>query len=146
MKFELEFPDGKMTGGYTGKTARIYREQFGRDIMVDIAEASAKVFGGYMTAAKLGTIDLENEVQVTGFSIQTLGGEFLERILWAALYSCNDGFPLFDSWLDSIEDYPEMLQYAYIAYGRMIGVTGIVEPEEKTETEGDSKKKSPTRK
>ena len=39
-----------------------------------------------------------------------------------------------------------MLQYAYIAYGRMIGVTGIVEPEEKAETEGDSKKKSPTQK
>lgn len=146
MKFELDFPEGKMTAGYTGRTARIYREQFGRDIMIDLADISAKVFAGFMNGAKMGTLDLNDSVQVAGYSIQTIGGENLERLLWAALYSCNEDFPLFDSWLDSVEDYPEMLQWAYVAYGHMIGVTGIVEPEDKEETETEGKKKSRTRK
>lgn len=147
MKFELPFENGPVKAGYTGKTARLYREQFGKDIMIDLSDAASKAMGMYLTGQKMGTLDFDNAAQMTEATVKAIGGKTLEQFVWAAIASCNDDTAPYDRWIDEIEDYPTLLTVGYICYGYMIGVVPTVEPETDEEPdETKTKKKSRSRK
>ena len=44
MRFDLFIDDTNIRACYTGKTARIYREQFGKDILEDLSESSIRFY------------------------------------------------------------------------------------------------------
>lgn len=144
MRFNLVINEKELTACYTGKTARVYREQFKSDILSDISEASSKYFQKYAEAVKEGILDLENELVFTTLCVQAIGSEQLEKFTWACIYAQDqEHTPLYERWLDSVEDYQLMLVWAVICFQTMIGNNPIVEAEEKVETSDDEKKRQP---
>lgn len=141
MRFNLVVNDKDVTAQYTGKTARIYREQFKHDLIEDIGKSSRMYFQKYAEAMKEGILDLENEAVYTTLCVTAVGAEQLEKYMWACIYAQNDiDTPLYEKWLDSVEDYQLMLLYAVICFQTMIGNNPIVEAEEKVETSENEKK------
>jgi hypothetical protein len=143
VRVELVIDDKTMTAAYIGRTARIYREAFHSDLLLDISEASSKFF------AALGEIgqmengpDITNPAVLGGVVAQSTTPEFLEKIVWACLFAENPGMKQYTSWLDSIEDYPTLMMSGTLLFQHMIGNTTTVEPEDDGSTNTNSKKKS----
>lgn len=74
--------------------------------------------------------------------IEALGTELLEHILWACMASADSKIGLYEQWIDSIDNYPEMLTEAVNCFQIVIGNRSIVNAEGQSTEENASKKNS----
>lgn len=152
MKFGLTLDGKKYKAQYTGKTCRLYREQFVRDFLVDVQEGQEKFL--IKTLERLGeqvkkesddsteiTEDNLNGLVLYQVYIDTLGTELLEHVMWACLYSADPKIGLYETWIDSIENYPEMLMEAINCFQIVIGNRSIVDAENNNDGRSTNSKK-----
>lgn len=141
MKFNLFINNQDVTACYTGKTARIYREQFGRDILADLSDGAYDFYQMYGQLLKEGVLDLTNEMVYASVCVKAVGAEFLERIAWACVYAGKSTTLLFDQWIDSIDNYQLFLMAAVVCFQTMLGNVSIVAPADSEESSEDEKKR-----
>lgn len=141
MRFEITLDGKTYPAAYIGKTARLYREQFGKDLMMDVADATAKFLKEYTFIAKEGVFDVSDNDVFLNICVKAAGPETLERMLWVSICSANDGVPSFQRWLDEIEDYRTAIAQAAIVFQMMAGNVPTVETEEKEEESNEQDKK-----
>lgn len=155
MRFEVTLNDKKYKAQYTGKTCRIYREQFYGDFLLDIQTGQEKFLRSALERFRSGedketeNKELNEEVSVPEIDalilyklyIEVLGTELLEHILWACMASADSRIGLYEQWIDSIDNYPEMLMEAVNCFQIVIGNRSIVDAEAQSTEENTSKKK-----
>lgn len=152
MKFNLIIDNEKSVCKFTGKTARIYREQFGsskepRDLMIDMNEGASKLRVLIADVLKdQSNVNQLSDGEFIGAIITAITPERLEQMLWSCLYVGSDeDFPLYNDWLDSIEDVAQMDVAAATCYLTMhgdINPSVLSVADEAKETEEDDEKKS----
>ncbi len=155
MRFNVTLNDKTYKAQYTGQTCRIYREQFYSDFLLDVQVAQEKfLLVALERFAKNDDEEKQKEPQEKAVTvpeidglilyklyIEILGTELLEHILWACMASADSRIGLYESWIDSIENYPEMIMEAVNCFQIVIGNRSIVDPEDSVETDSDYKKK-----
>lgn len=135
MRFDLFIDDKNIRACYTGKTARIYREQFGKDILEDLSESSMRFYELYGQISKENILDLTDKNIFASLCVKAVGAEQLEKLAWASVFSEGSTDLLFDIWRDSIENYQLFLLSAVLCFQYMIGNLSIVEPLDHMESE-----------
>lgn len=130
MKFDITLNNKSQSGAYTGKTARIYREQFNEDLIISLSKASERFYLEYFNR-KQESKEL-SEMEFFALIVESVTPQFLERVLWVTLYSAGSITDLYTKWLDSIDDYPEALSAAAVAFQYMLGNIPIEKPKKKT--------------
>ena len=155
MRFEVTINDKKYKAQYTGKTCRIYREQFYGDFLLDIQTGQEKFLQSVLEKFRSGehkesdNKEPDEDVSVPEIDglilyklyIEALGTELLEHILWACMASADSKIGLYEQWIDSIDNYPEMLTEAVNCFQIVIGNRSIVNAEGQSTEENASKKK-----
>lgn len=141
MKFAITIDGKKHEAGYTGYTARIFREQFGKDLFKEIQSAEANMIYAHSQAKEKG-LDVKNTALFLGLIVETVTPELLEKLCWCALATGerlkgNLSFPLFNEWLDQIDNYNDMLMTGASVF---LIVSGIVTTVEMNTAEDDKKK------
>lgn len=121
MKFTLTIDGNKYTATYTGYTARLWREQFRTDLLLTLTEANAKI----ISACGAADMSLMSDDMFTGLCVESITPELLEKIAWVLLattaHDNGEDFPLYEHWLDSVENYNEMLYVAITGFHYMMG-------------------------
>lgn len=140
MRFNVIIDDKTVPARYTGKTARLYREQFHKDIFETLAEIAGDFIPAMGDVQKIQGLDIETPGVLAAVSMKAIGPKNLEELTWAAIAAENLSTPLFEDWLDTIEDYQTFLYNATMVYHYMAGNVPLVKSEDKTE-EYEGKKK-----
>lgn len=153
MRFGVTLNDKKYKAQYTGKTCRIYREQFYGDFLLDIQNGQEKFLktalerfagNGYEeneeAPKEMAAPEIDGLILYKLY-IDVLGTELLEHILWACMASADSRIGFYKDWIDSIENYPEMLMEAVNCFQIVIGNRSIVDAEGTTVEESTDKKK-----
>lgn len=153
MRFKIEI-DGKTRNAcYIGRTFRLYREQFGKDLLLDVGETQTNFLKNALElinekkliASKDTETETDDTLDVTPIDIYQCyleqGATFFEQFIWACLASAERSFPLYEDFLDSIENYPSFLFSAIDAFQIVTGNSSIVEPATPS-SEEDGKKNS----
>lgn len=127
-------------GSYKGITARIYREQFHSDLLIDINDLEVKV--NQAIREKIENQEAITETSLVMLIVENAGEEKLTRLLWAAiqgeqLLSGRSGID-YQSFIDNVEDYPELIGQSVAVYNMM---TISAKPTTIPEKEDNSKKK-----
>ena len=140
MRFDLFIDDANVRACYTGKTARIYREQFGKDILEDLSESSIRFYELYGQIAKEDLLDLTDKHIFASLCVKAVGAEQLEKLTWASIFPEGSTVLLFAQWRDSIENYQIFLLSAVLCFQYMIGNLSIVQPTDNEEAEEEKKR------
>lgn len=140
MRFNIMIDGKQVPARYTGKTARLYREQFRKDIFETLADISAAFLPAVADVQNIQGMDIENPAVLAGVSLKAIGSKNLEELSWASVAAENPSTPLPEEWLDGIEDYQTFLYNATMVYHHMVGNVPLVEAEDKTEEDEDKKK------
>lgn len=136
MRFNVSIDDNDYRCAYIGKTARLFREQFRKDLQLTVGEK----MGDYvklLTETKDEVTD--DPIALLGILVKAISPEFAEKILWACLYAENPETGLYEEWLDGVENYPDVLAAGALAFQVVAGAFTTVESSEATSE--DSKKK-----
>lgn len=134
--------DGKeYEASYKGITARVYREQFHSDLIVDLMEAQQKMLEAIQEEAKKGT-EFTDEKFIM-LTVKTIGEELLTQFLFASIQGelklkGKRGLN-YRSFVDNVEDYDTFI-------GACVGVYQILSyagqsTEKEKEQETETKKK-----
>lgn len=144
MKFTVVVDNKRLNCSMTGKTARIYREQFKRDLLLDLTQGWAKVVLQYIELKEAVTDQRAlNDGAMLQTIIQAITPEVLEQMLWAALY-CGGSVRIgYTEWLDTVENYEETIMTGATAF---LTMHGSIQPTEQAEgiedIDEDDKKKA----
>lgn len=125
--------DGKeIVCTYTGATARIYRNKFHSDLLLDLNRTQAEFI---KRLSEFASAEMElKDIEVTALLIETIGTEMLEKITWCTVATTNKlkkgNYVDYDRFIDSIEDYPSFIGWAVGVYELLVyGNETIVEPD-----------------
>lgn len=140
MRFNVTIDDKQIPARYTGKTARLYREQFHKDIFETLSKISAAFFPEVARVQKDNLLDINNPAVLASVSMKVIGAQNLEELTWAAIAAENPNIPLPADWVDTVEDYQGFLLAATMVYHHMVGNVPLVESEDTTEEDEDKKK------
>ncbi len=129
---------------YSGKTARLYRENFNSDLMIDIQEAQLRYQDALRYHVQEG-IEL-NEAEMSVIVIKNIGEDLLCKMTWASIQAGgNKGMKAYTTFIDKVEDYNGFIEQAMDWFGFVVnGGQPIVQPDEdiKEEAEEESSKKN----
>lgn len=134
--------DGKEYGVlYKGKTAKIYREYFNRDMLVDTQKAQMKFSEAIKN--KVGT-DEEDEPAYYVL-LEANGSEFFERVLWACIkaYDVVQGKETedFSDFIDNVVDYDTFVTVGIVVFEKIVFANSPTIDSESEDAEEKSKKK-----
>lgn len=108
MKMTITIDGEKIIAAYTGRTARIYREQFHKDLLEELGEAYGRLIVKYAEASEHG-IEVSDEAFML-LTIDAVTPAVLEQIVWACVYpGMGSEYTLFEEWLDGIDDYNKLM-------------------------------------
>lgn len=140
METILRLEDKEYKAVYKGITPRIYREYFGRDLMLDMSNIQKKFNERVASNVK------ENKSEDAYFVLLDVGGSlFYERLVWTCIKAAKEldkeKFIPFNDFMDTIDDYETYLATGfYLLEWITFGTKPTVE-DENTEKEEDSSKK-----
>lgn len=141
MRFDVVIDGQTKRAAYIGKTMRVFREQFKQDLQLLTGEKMTEylmLLAQCKAEMEESNLADDDNVQL-GIVIKGITPEFAEKVLWACLYAEDDSMPLYEDWLDTIEDYPTMLLYGAICFQVVAGAHMTVQAD--VEEESDGKKK-----
>ncbi len=140
MKFQIKVDDRTIKCAMTGKTARIYREQFQRDLLFDISEGFGRVIESYAEFSNSMPEEATDDAFL-GIVIRAVSPVVLERMLWASIASADENVLAFNDWLDQIDDYENAMAAAATAFLTMRGSIKPIESIEVNDEQDDEIKK-----
>ena len=122
---------------YKGITARIYRETFNRDLLIDIQQAQMNFDEGIKKA-----VDEDRGDENAYF----IGSEFFERLLWACIkaYDVKNNLVTepFNVMVDNVDDYESFVLIGVILFEKIVySNKATVEDETEKKDEENKKKK-----
>lgn len=127
---------------YKGITARIYRETFNRDLLIDIQQAQMNFDEGIKKAVDEDRGD-ENAYFIL---LKEVGSEFFERLLWACIKAYDVKHNLvtepFNVMVDNVDDYESFVLIGVILFEKIVySNKATVEDETEKKDEENKKKK-----
>lgn len=126
---------------YKGKTAKIYREYFNRDMLVDTQKAQMKF--SEAIKKKVGT-DEEDEPAYYVL-LEANGSEFFERVLWACIkaYDVVQGKETedFSDFIDNVVDYDTFVTVGIVVFEKIVFANSQTIDSESEDVEEKNKKK-----
>lgn len=127
---------------YKGITARIYRETFNRDLLIDIQQAQMNFDEGIKKAVDEDRGD-ENAYFIL---LKEVGSEFFERLLWACIkaYDVKNSLvtETFNVMVDNVDDYESFVLIGVILFEKIVySNKATVEDETEKKDEENKKKK-----
>ena len=127
---------------YKGITARIYRETFNRDLLIDIQQAQMNFDEGIKKAVDEDRGD-ENAYFIL---LKGVGSEFFERLLWACIkaYDVKNNLVTepFNVMVDNVDDYESFVLIGVILFEKIVySNKATVEDETEKKDEENKKKK-----
>lgn len=127
----------------TGKTARLYREQFNEDLVVSLESAKYRYETALQEYAKLNQQITPNGIGI--IVLENIGEELLCRIAWSCIKASNKNKKVkeYNKFIDDIDDYYGFIVESQNLFVDIIKATeAIVEQEdtESVEDENDKKK------
>lgn len=127
---------------YKGITARIYRETFNRDLLIDIQQAQMNFDEGIKKAVDEDRGD-ENAYFIL---LKEVGSEFFERLLWACIkaYDVKNNLVTepFNVMIDNVDDYESFVLIGVILFEKIVySNKATVEDETEKKDEENKKKK-----
>ncbi len=141
METVLRLDDKEYKAVYKGITPRIYRENFGRDLMLDINKLQTK-FNERVTK------DIEQNIKEDAYSIllEEGGSLFFERLVWSCIKAAKtldkEKFDDFNTFMDNIQDYDMYIGVGfYLLELITFGTKPTVEAEGEQVVEDKGKKK-----
>ncbi len=141
METVLRLDDKEYKAVYKGITPRIYRENFGRDLMLDINKLQTK-FNERVTK------DIEQNIKEDAYSIllEEGGSLFFERLVWSCIKAAKtldkEKFDDFNTFMDNIQDYDMYIGVGfYLLELITFGTKPTVETEGEQVVEDKGKKK-----
>lgn len=140
METILRLEDKEYKAVYKGITPRIYREYFGRDLMLDISNIQQKFNDRVKSNVK------ENKTEDAYFVLLDVGGSlFYERLVWTCIKAAKEldkeKFIPFNDFMDTIDDYDTYIAVGFILLEQIIFANKPTVEDENTEKEEDSSKK-----
>ena len=127
---------------YKGITARIYRETFNRDLLIDIQQAQMNFDEGIKKAVDEDRGD-ENAYFIL---LKEVGSEFFERLLWACIkaYDVKNNLVTepFNVMVDNVDDYESFVLIGVILFEKIVysNKTTVEDETEKKDEENKKKK------
>lgn len=107
---------------YKGITARMYREQFHSDLIVDLDNAQTKINESIKKMVENG--DEFNPENTPMLVVKCVGEKTLTQLLWASIQGemtlNKKGFIDYQSFIDNTENYQELIGKAIEVYEMMI--------------------------
>ena len=132
----------------TGRTFRIYREKFNKDLLSEIEEANYR-YNSTMKAIVNGETELDidsDDIATTSgiLGYKNIGDELLTTLVWACIkaHKSNKKVKDYEAWVDDIEDYFGFISEALLLFFAIVNSTRPqVEYEDDEDSEEDSEKK-----
>lgn len=127
---------------YKGITARIYRETFNRDLLIDIQQAQINFDAGIKKAVDEDRGD-ENAYFIL---LKEVKSEFFEKLLWSCIkaYDVKNNLVTesFNEMVDNVEDYEAFVLTGVILFEKIVySNKATVEDETEKKDEENKKKK-----
>lgn len=131
----------KYSASYKGITARLYREAFRKDLILELNEMQKRIFDVIIKSNK----DNFTEEDALNNIIVGAGTEALFKLLWASvqgeqLLQNKEPLPSFQRWTDE-SDYNDILAASLSVYNMMVYSGQSVATSESKEAKNTSKKK-----